>query len=70
MLEHLDFVIYCIEEYRWAHKLTGRQVLTVFRKYGLYEFIEASYDALHTYGGDSIVWNLDDYIVNHPVAVK
>ena len=64
MLKHREFVIYCIEEYRWAHKLTGRQTISIFKKYNIYDFIEQSYDALHTYGSDDILWNLQDYIAH------
>jgi hypothetical protein len=60
----MDFIVFCLEEYRNARKLTGRQVITVFDKYGVYDFIEKSYDALHTYGGDEIVWNIGEYIRN------
>jgi len=62
MLKHMEFVVYCIEEYRNARKLTGRQVITIFNKYRIYDFIEKSYDALHTYSGDEIVWNINEYI--------
>ena len=62
MFKHLDFIIYCIEEYKNARKLTGRQVITIFEKYNVYDFIEDSYEALHTFGGDNITWNLQDYI--------
>ena len=58
----MEFVVYCIEEYRNAKKLTGRQVITVFEKYRIYDFIEKSYDALHTYSGDEIVWNISEYV--------
>lgn len=64
MLKHMDFTVYCIEEYRNAKKLTGRQVITVFNKYDVYDFIEKSYDALHTYSGDEIVWNIGEYVQN------
>ena len=62
MYKYMDFIIYCIEEYRTAKRLTGRQVINVFNKYNVYDFIESSYDALHTFGGDNIVWNIQDYI--------
>jgi|GEM_PF-299888 len=62
MLKHMNFIVYCLEEYRWAHKLSGRHVVSIFEKHNLYEFIENSYDALHTFGSDNILWNLQDYI--------
>jgi hypothetical protein len=68
-MKHIDFIVFCLEEYRNARKLTGRQVITVFEKYGVYDFIERSYDALHTYGGDEIAWNIWEYIRNRGVVV-
>ena len=62
MFKHLDFIILCIEEYKNANKLTGRQVVAIFEKYNVYNFIENSYEALHTFGGDTIAWNVQDYI--------
>ena len=62
MLKYMDFIIYCIEEYRTANKLTGRQVINIFDKYNIFDFIENSYEALHTFGSKNIVWNLQDYI--------
>ena len=68
MLNHLDFVVYCLEEYRHAKKLTGRQVIAIFNKYGVYDFVEKSYDALSTYGGDEIAWNISEYIQHKGAA--
>ena len=62
MLKYMDFVVYCIEEFRWANKLTGRQVIAIFAKHNVYSFIEDSYEALHTYGSEDILWNLRDYL--------
>ena len=66
MFKNLDFIIYCIEEYKNARKLTGRQVIKIFEKYNVYDFIDNSYDALHTFGCDNITWNLQDYIDHIP----
>ena len=65
MLKHIDFVIYCLEEFRSAKKLTGRQVIAVFDKYRVYDFIENSYDALHTFSGDEIAWNISRYMQHY-----
>ena len=61
-MKYRDFYIYCLEEYRNMRKLTGRQVIAIFNKYNVYSFIENSYDALHTYSGNEIVWNINQYI--------
>ena len=66
MFRYMDFIVYCIEEYKSAKKLTGRQVVCIFDKYKLYDFIDNDYDSLHTFGGNNIVWNIEDYISNNP----
>ena len=65
----MGFVVYCLEEYRNAKKLTGRQVIAVFNKYRIYDFIENSYEVLHTYSGDEIAWNISEYI-KHKVSTS
>lgn len=63
MLERrTDFVVYCIEEYKYAEKLTGRQVFERFRDYGVLDYIRANYNALHTTGGPYIVEDINLYI--------
>ena len=42
------FLIFCIEQYRIAKNLIGKQVIELFRKYGICEYIVSSYEALHT----------------------
>ena len=36
--------------------------MDIFDKYNVFDFIENSYDALHTFGSNNIVWNIQDYI--------
>ena len=64
-LEHLDFVIYCIETYKGTKNLDGKTAYQSLKEAGAIEYIDENYNALHTFGDDDIVWNIDEYIRNH-----
>ena len=57
-----EFLIYCIEEYKYYKHLNGKQVIDLFQKYAVEEYIIRHYDALHTTGGKYIVGDIDEYI--------
>ncbi len=63
------FLIFCIEIYRPAKNLTGKQVAKLFREYGIYEYIISCYEALHTTGTNYIINDIDLYIEARQVAV-
>ena len=56
------FMIFCIEEYKKAEKLSGKQVINTFNKYKVLEYIIAYYEALHTTGTRYIVEDINLYI--------
>lgn len=58
----LDFMVYCIENYKNTKGLKGKDVLELFNKYRVFDYIKATFDALHTTGKDYIVEDLDIYI--------
>jgi hypothetical protein len=49
------FLVYCIEIYKTAYKLSGRQVMRLFSKYGITDYIVSCYGALHTTGPEYII---------------
>lgn len=53
-----NFLIYCIEQYKSAKGLTGRQVSELFTKYRIWEYIYSCFEALHTTGEKSILWRI------------
>jgi len=63
--EPVNFLIFCIEEYKLAHNLTGGEVFDLFDKYGVTGFILKFHDVLHIEGAKSIIVQIDDYIANH-----
>jgi hypothetical protein len=56
------FLIFCIERYRAAKSMSGRQVIELFKTYRVADYIMAYYEALHTTGERYIVHDIDLYI--------
>lgn len=57
-----NFLVFCIEQYKSAKKLTGRQVMELFGKYKVAEYIVSCFEALHTTGTNYIIEDIDLYI--------
>ena len=62
MSKEVNFLIYCIEQYKSAKCLTGRQVSELFTKYQVWEYVYSCFEALHTTGEQYIVEDIDLYI--------
>jgi len=62
MDEKLDFLAYCIENYKNAKGLKGRETIDLFNRYRVLDYINASYEALHTTGKEYIIDDLNIYI--------
>ena len=56
------FVAFCIEEYGAAKGMSGEQVLDLFSKYGLVDYLSEFYDVLHTQGRQWLIEEIDEYI--------
>lgn len=70
MNKKLQFIIYCIEEYKNAKNLTGKEIINLFEKYHLYEYIKDFYEVLHLTGPKYIVEDIDLYIKSCQDAEK
>jgi len=57
-----NFLIFCIEQYKSAKSLNGKQVMELFRKYKISEYIVSCFEALHTTGTNYIIEDIDLYI--------
>lgn len=53
----LEFLIYCIEEYKRRRHISGREAYNLFELKGASRYIIDNYDALHTAG---VEYTLDD----------
>lgn len=62
MSKELPFIILCIEEYKNSKNMTGKEVIDLFNKYSVCEYIKSFYDVLHTTGTKYIINDIDLYI--------
>jgi len=58
----MDFTVFCLESYKTSHKLTGKEVINIFNKYNVIDYIKSFYDVLHSTGQEYIVDDIDKYI--------
>lgn len=56
------FLIYCIELYRRARHLTGREAYDLFHRTGADEYVRASFGALHTMGDQYIADDIEGFL--------
>ena len=56
------FVAFCIEEYGAAKGMTGEQVLDLFVKYGLTDYLSKFYEPLHTQSRQWLIEEIEEYI--------
>ncbi len=68
MNKELQFIIYCIEEYKNAKNLTGKEIINLFEKYHLYEYIKDFYEVLHVTGPKYIIEDIDLYIKSYQIT--
>jgi len=61
-LQHIEFVVYCIETYKGRKDLDGKTAYQRLKSSGAIEYIDKNYAALHTFGDDHIVWDIDEYL--------
>lgn len=57
-----DFLVFCIERYRYYKKLSGKKIVELFEKYNVNDYIIKYYESLHTMSDICIVQDIDDYI--------
>jgi len=56
------FLVYCIEIYKTRYQISGREVLQIFEKNGILDYIVECYGALHTTGPEYIIDDISGLI--------
>lgn len=64
MSKESDFLIYCMERYRYYKGISGMEVSKIFDRYDVYQYIVKYFESLHTMGDHMIVEDIDSYIEN------
>ncbi len=57
-----DFIIFCIELYKFKENLTGQETYELFEKYKIIDYLHDGYDMLHTQGEGWLMDDIDEYL--------
>lgn len=68
MSEELPFIVLCIEEYKNEKQLSGKEVMDLFTRYSVCDYIRSFYEVLHTTGTKYIVDDIDLYVKSRQSA--
>ena len=70
MSSQMNYLIFCIEQYKLHKHLSGKQVAELFKQYRVYDYILSCFDALHTTGTEYAMDDIDMYIDARIAAAK
>lgn len=62
--QETQFIIFCTENYRITRQLEGSEVVALFQKYQVYDFLTQNYEILHTQGEQYILEEIEIFIKN------
>lgn len=62
MRKEIDFLIYCMERYRYFKGLSGKEAAALFEQYDMYHYISKYFEVLHTMGDLALTADFDQYI--------
>lgn len=57
-----DFIVFCIEIYKWKNGLNGEEVYELFKKYGVLNYLQEGYDVLHTQGDAWLINDINEFL--------
>jgi hypothetical protein len=63
------FMIYCLERYRYSKQLSGKEVIALFKKYGIMKFLGEYFSTLHLFGDRQVIDEIDSYIRERQTVV-
>jgi len=66
----LHFKVFCLENYKISHNLTGKTAYDIFQKYEVFKYITDFFDILHSYGALYLVNDIDEFISNRENAIN
>ena len=62
MRDTVTFKAWCIEQYKYEHDMSGVDTFSLFKKYGVFDYLEKFYDTLHSFGMQYLVQEIDEFI--------
>lgn len=70
MTKTLAFKVFCFEAYRAEKKISGKETMELFKKYGVLDYLTVCYDVLHTTGRNYIIEDIDIFIEARKNSLK
>ena len=70
MSEEASFIVFCLESYKVHRNLSGKEVIDLFLRYGIFDYIREFYDVLHTTGHQYINNDIDIYLRSRGMALN
>lgn len=61
----MEFVSFCIEQYKKANNLDGAGTEQMFLQRGVIDFLLEHYEVLHTQGEQTILGEIDEFLKHH-----
>ncbi|MDR1652099.1 MAG: DUF3791 domain-containing protein [Prevotellaceae bacterium] len=58
----LLFFAFCLEKYKNFADISAEETLFIFRKYGVFDYLNDGFEMLHTQGENYIVNDIDEFI--------
>ena len=56
------FVSFCVEQYKTAKGISGKEAVNILNHYGVLEYLEKGYEPLHTQGKQWLLEEIDEFI--------
>ena len=69
MSKETAFAVLCLESYKVYKYLTGKQTAELFRRYGVFDYLNEFYDVLHTTGYQYINHDIDIYLKSRNAVI-
>jgi hypothetical protein len=63
-MKRVNYLAFCVEVYKNARDLDGKQVYALFSKYALFDYIYDLYEILHVHGTKYMLEELDSYLLS------
>jgi len=60
----IAFKVFCLENYKTVHNLSGKTALDIFQEHKVFDYITSYFDILHSFGRLYIINDIDDFIAH------
>ena len=62
MRDTITFKAFCLEQYKYEHDMSGMDIISLFNKYGVLDYLDEFYDSLHSFGMQYLIQEIDEFI--------